>query len=415
MDIVITGVGVISPIGIGRDEFLQSLIQKKSGVKRRETLDAMNWPFGIAAAVEDFEPKKYIKNRKRLKVMCREIQFGCAAAQLAIDDSQLEVTGYDHERIGVITGSENFYCPPEAIKDVYIRYFKSQTQNLGTWVEAALREIEPLWMLKHLPNMVSSQIGIALDARGPSNAIVQNDVSGLLAVIEAIEVIRRGTADIMIAGGTGARMNLVGMVYRGVDGMASSNGEPPESACKPFDKNRTGMVAGEGAGMIALETREHAESRGAKILGHVRGVASTCKTNVSDFEDTIFRAANVAISKGDLTPDQISHVDACGFANKHDVTESRAIERLFGNEKPVSALKSYFGNLGAGSGTVEMIGSLLALREKKVLATLNSTELDSHCPVNLVAGDHLSDVPQSTFLKLGLSPSGQAAAIAVSV
>jgi 3-oxoacyl-[acyl-carrier-protein] synthase II len=188
--IVITGAGVVSPIGIGLVPFWEALLRGDSGVIRHPRLLALEAFAPFVSPVKEFDPRLYVPQRKSLKVMCNEIVYGVSAASLAMSDAGLGKVDISPDRFGVVTGSENFFCDPAAIQQVYARCLQEYGSiegriEIGAWIKAAMRDIEPLWMLKHLPNMISCHVGIAYDARGYSNAILQGDVSSLLAINEA--------------------------------------------------------------------------------------------------------------------------------------------------------------------------------------------------------------------------------------
>ena len=406
---VVTGTGVVSPIGVGRQAFWDALMQQRSGISVREPFTELDSPLRLAGAIRQFDPRQHIKNRKALKVMCREIQTGCAAANLAVAESQLDLTQVDPNRLGVISGAETYFCNPADLTDVYKRYLGQGEIDLGMWIEAAVRDVEPLWMLKYLPNMVSCQIGIALDARGPNNTIVQGDASGLLAIMEAAELIRRGLADIMITGSSGAKMNLVSMLYHGLAEMCRSVEDPAE-ASKPFDLHRRGLIAGEGAGMIVLESLTHARRRGANILAKIASVASTCCTAVSDMQSAIQRSITTAMQKSGFS--HVDHAMAHAQGVPEDRVEAQAIHEAL-DSTPVTALKSYYGNLGVGSGSLDLIASVLSLQEGLVPVTLNYQHADPACPVNVVHTEARQQQQHHSII-LSQSTTGQATAILLS-
>ncbi len=261
-EVVITGVGVVSPIGIGKNAFLESLRAGRSGVGPITLFDASGFPVRIGAEVRDFDPKAYVRPRKSLKVMAREIQFGFAAADLALADAAIESSRLEPDRFGVVFGAEMIYCDLSELEAAYRACMPAGTFESGRWAEAAMSEIFPLWLLKNLPNMVACHVAIAHDARGPNNTIGHSDVGSLVAIHEAVRVIARDKADIMIAGGVGARIQPTVMSYRG-DVDLSHRNEDPEHASRPFDAKRDGLVNGEGAAAFILESRQHAQRRSA--------------------------------------------------------------------------------------------------------------------------------------------------------
>ena len=276
-DIVITGLGVVSPIGIGCDAVWGALAAGESGIRLVYLFDASSLKVRFGGQIPDFEPKQYVRPRKSLKVMSREIQLGFAAADLALTDAGIAEATLDPDRFGVAFGNDMIYADLEDLEQTYRRSARDGRFDLHLWSEAIQEELHPLWLLKHLPNMTASHVAIAHDARGPNNSIVLGDVSGLLAIAEAASVIRRGWADVMLAGGTGCRLHPTALVARG-DGLLSHRADDFQAASRPFDRYRDGLVNGEGAGVIVLEAREHADRRGAVIQGELLATASRCET-----------------------------------------------------------------------------------------------------------------------------------------
>lgn len=409
-DVVITGLGVVSPIGIGKEAYWNSLREHRSGVGCRAAFNGTDWCFRIAAELKDFDPKQYVKPRKSLKVMCREIQMAYAAADLAMQDAGLERGQYDPDRLGVVLGSELFYCDVQEMEAVYRSCVAQGQFDYDAWGQCAMRDIYPLWMLKHLPNMAACHIGIAHDARGPTNTIVAEECSSLDAVIEAAQVIARGHADLMIAGGTGSRIGLTTMVYRGQRDL-SRRIDDPEAASRPFDALRDGMVIGEGAGAYVLESRRHAERRAARILARFLGYGQSFQSSTDSAKAAaIRRAIGSALRSAELDARQVGHVNAHGRSTlTDDAIEARAIREALG-DIPVTAPKSFFGYLGAGGGAVEMAASVLALTQGEVPVTLNYVQPDPQCPIRVIH-DQPHRPGHPTALVLSQSPLGQAAAV----
>lgn len=411
-DVVITGTGLVTPIGIGREAFLASIRDRRSGVRRMEEY-ANTDPdcvFRIGAPIDDFEGKNYIKPRKAIKAMCREVQTGFAAAQLAAEDAGLEQGSYAPERIGVVYGSELLYCRLEELEEVYRNCIVDGRYNHDLWGERAMADIFPLWMLKHLPNMSACQVGISLDARGPNNTLCHEDVSSYLALIEAANYISRGAADVMIAGGSSSRLNISKQIYRDTSLMSRRLDEPGKAA-RPFDAGRDGMVTGEGAAALVLESRGHAESRGAKILAQVGGYGRTCATRAdSSIATAIVRSIESAIRTSELDQSDLAYVSAFAAGTvDNDALEAQAIRQTLG-DIPVTALKSYFGFIGAGCGAVELAAATLALDTGEAPVTLNYEQPDQSCPVKVICEQPLK-VQQPAVLVAGNSYAGQAVSV----
>jgi 3-oxoacyl-[acyl-carrier-protein] synthase II len=266
--------------------------------------------------------------------------------------------------------------------------------------------------------MPASHIAIYNDLRGPNNSLTMREAASNLAIGEAFRTIRRGHASAMVAGATGTRILPMQAIHAlQTEQMAVENCDPAK-ASRPFDRNRTGMVAGEGAGMIVLEEYEAAKARGATILAEVVGFGSS---NVADenlvgqCDVALAQAMRAALRDAKLEPTEVGHINAHGLATtERDADEARAIHEVFGplaDKVPVVALKSYFGNLGAGSGTVELIASVLALREGRLPRTLNYETPDPACGL---AVTHDDKTPSGrSFLNFSVTPQGQAAVLCV--
>jgi 3-oxoacyl-[acyl-carrier-protein] synthase II len=429
-EVVITGLGVVSPIGIGRDAFNASLRAGRSGIRPIKLFDASGVPVRFAGEVTDFDPKLYVRPRKSLKVMAREIQFGFAAADMALQDANLDPAREDPDRFGVVFGAEMIYCELNELESVYRKCISGEPSppavegivggpfQFSRWAEAAMGEIYPLWLLRNLPNMVACHIAIAHDARGPNNTIGHSDVSSLNAIIEGVRVIQRDAADVMIVGGVGARVNPTSQSYRGHGDLSHRNDEPAR-ACRPFDADRDGLVNGEGAAAFILESRQHAEKRGAPILARIQGYSSTHEPVLPDKPlagSAARRALTDSLSRAGLQPSDISHVNAHGLSTiDDDHYEAQAIHEVLG-DVPVTAAKSFFGHLGAGCGAVELVAALTALQIGEIPFTLNYEHPDPACPVDVVVGEPrrpLDGLIRRAVVKLSTSRLGYAAALVI--
>jgi len=413
-DVVITGLGVVSPIGIGCEPFWKSLASGTSGIRPIDLFDSSSLSVRFGGQIPDFDPKVYVRPRKSLKVMSREIQLGFAAADLALTDAGVSAGQVEPERFGVVFGNDMIYADLEDLEGTYRRSAKDGRFDFALWSEAIQEELHPLWLLKHLPNMTASHIAIAHDARGPNNSLVLGDVSSLLALSEAASIIQRGWADVMLAGGTGCRLHPTALVARG-DALLSHRADDFRRACRPFDRDRDGLVNGEGAAVIVLESRAHAERRGAEIRGRLVSWASRCEPKARReglTGSSLRQAIRAALSGAALEPTDIGHVNAHGVGTiEMDSAEAQAIAAELGSV-PVTAPKSLFGHLGAGGGAVELAASVLGLGRGLVPATLNYDTPDPACPVNVVAGEPLAG-RAGTALAVNLSSTGQAAAVVI--
>jgi 3-oxoacyl-[acyl-carrier-protein] synthase II len=412
-EVVITGLGVVSPIGIGLEAFVESLHARRSGVRTMPSFVNTDLPFQIGAPVSDFDGKDFVQPRKTLKVMSREIQTAYAAANLAMKHAQLAPGAIDPDRFGVVLGSEMLYGDMNELADAFHHCIDESGFHFDRWGKNALQDIFPLWMLKYLPNMAACHVGIAHDARGPNNTIMQGEASSLLALMEGASYIERGLADMVMVGGTGSRLSETALPFRGAIDVAAWSNDPTQ-ASRPFDANRTGVVNGEGAGVLVLERREHAEQRGARIWARVAGYASRTEGRQRDARTglAIRNAVTGALQAAGIEPNQVGHVNAHGASIRHDDRiEASAIRDTLG-DAPVTALKSYFGYLGAGTGAVELAASVWSVAEGTVPATLNYETPDPECPVNVVHGEPLVGAAP-VAISLNHTPLGQAAAVVI--
>ncbi len=413
-EVVITGVGTVSPIGIGRGAFEASLATGQLGIRVAQPGQLGSLSVGCVGIVEGFDAKAYVKPRKSIKLMCRQIQLGYAAAMLAVEDAKLDTAATPSERFGVVMGSEMLYGPPHELELVIENSTAEGSFQIRRFGERILCDMFPLWMLNYLPNMAACHIGIGNDAQGANNSIVQGDASSLLAIAEAASVIQRGWCDVMIAGGCGSRINVTYRTHIG--GLAGTKSKSPEEASRPFDVARDGAVFGEGAGALLLESAEHAQQRGAIPMARLLGWAATHTGKPSKYcgpdANAIQRSIELALVRSGRTADDLDHVNAHGLSEmESDREEARAIAATVG-DVPVTALKSYFGNLGAGSGAVEAAASATAWQRGRVPGTLNHRQTDPQCPITVIpSGGKPCEKPCA--LLLNQSNTGQSVAIVI--
>jgi len=411
-DVVITGLGVVSPIGIGIDAFWASLLAGVSGVRPITAFDTTGSGVSFGAEVLDFDPKEFVKPRKSLKVMCRDIQFGVAVADLACAHAGILPGVVPPERLGVEFAADMMHCPLDELESACRASAVEGEVDLHRWAVEAFTHIYPLWMLKYLPNMPACHIAIAHDARGPNNSHSLGEVSSLLAMAEASRVIERGATDVMVTGGASSRLHPT-LWLRDSVGDSSRHAVAPAAASRPFDLHRDGAVHGEGAAAMVFESRAHAAARGAPILARVLGYGNAFepRRNGSPLRGQGIRAAtNAALRSAGLTAADIGHVNANGLSTvTDDRIEAMAIRDLLG-DVPVIAPKSYFGNAGAATGAVEAMVSVLALIHDLVPPSLNFDTPDPSCPVNVIQREPLAGAKRVALL-LNQSKTGQAAAI----
>ena len=425
--VVITGMGVVCPLGNSVGELGEALAAGRSGVVPLTLLPpiAEHVTFGgecraFTGEIDNFGPlEKEVKKaiRKALKMMCRETMMAIATAQQALADAQV-VSGetLSPERCGVVFGSDYMLTEPQDFVDGMLKCGAREGKfSYADWGTDGLGAMSPLWMLKYLPNMPGSHIAILNDLRGPNNSLTLRETSGLMAIREAMHTIQRGHADLMLAGATGTRIHPFKTVHAIQTEQLASPTLSPAEACRPFDADRTGMVVGEGAGSVVLEELESAQRRGATIYGELVGAGSSI---VAQSRSSTWnrRQALVNAMRGALDGRATcGHVSAHGLADAEtDADEAAALGEVLGpaaSQVPVLAAKSYFGNLGAASGMVELVASTLALAGGPLFGTLNYRTPDPRCPLQLSAERNLA--AGDSFLKLSVTPQAQAAAVLV--
>ena len=424
--VVVTGLGVISPIGCSPDDVWNSLKSQTSGVRRLESIPADNLPSTCGGEAREFtgdiaqygplEKKLKRTVKKGTKVMCREIQMGVAAAQLSLHHAGFEPGSCDPDRTGVVYGADYIMTVPEEFTDGIRRCLDEDGDfDFSEWAEKGLPRVDPLWLLKFLPNMPASHIAIYNDLRGPNNSLTLREASANLAVGEAYETIVRGSADVMIAGATGSRVHPLRTVHVMLQEELVPDDVPPEKACRPFDLNRQGSVIGEGAAALILEEADAAVARGATIYGEIVAWGSSTVADANGVgrgRQAIENVLRQSLTKANITAADVGHVHAHGLGTrKGDADEAAAIRAIFGNDKtPVTAAKSYFGNLGAGSGIVESIASMLAMQHDQMFPVLNYETTDPDCDIT-VAG--VQSPVGDCFVNVNVTPQGQASSLLV--
>ncbi len=410
-EVVVTGLGLASPLGLTRQAFWQSLIDGRSGIQPLPRFNREPFSVRIGGQVIDFDPKLYVTPRKSLKVMSREIQLGFTASQLALEDARIADGTVDAERFGVVFGADMMYTEGCEIEPAFLRCMHDGKFDFSRWGEAGMREMFPLWLLKYLPNMPACHVAIAHDARGPNNSIILGEASSLLAMTEAMRAIEDDRADVMIVGGTSCPIHARNWVFRDPQ-QYSRRYDEPGRAVRPFDADRDGQVPGEGAGAVVVESRQHAAARGVRPIARLVSHASTfgCPCAGAPTKTAIANSIRLALSKPGITASEIDHVNANGSgALVGDRVEAQAIAELLG-DVPVTAPKSFFGNVIAGTGALEAAASLLAFEHGQIPVTLNYERRDPECPVNVVAGEPWPSTRPYVLL-LNQSSTGQCVAV----
>jgi 3-oxoacyl-[acyl-carrier-protein] synthase II len=411
--VVLTGIGLVNPIGVGREAFAAALRGGHSGVRALRSFDATELPVRIGGEIATFEPRDYLdkKDRKQLKMMVRTIQLAVAGARLALGDAALAPGAYDPERLGIAFGTGTI---PGDLSDLGLAAQNSYDAerrriDLGRWGALGVPTIPPMWMLNHVPNMPACHTAILNSARGPTNTITQSDAAGLLAAGEAFRILRGGRADVMLTGGADTRTNPLTLVRYYLFSQLSTRNDEPAQACRPFDAARDGQVLGEGAGVLVLETLDHARRRRARINAEVLGFASGFDSGRAG--NGLARVIRSALAAAGIAPQDLDHVNAHAPATRDDdAWEARGLaEALGAHAVPVVAFKSYFGNLGPGAGATELAASVVSLADGTLPAMLNFTASAADCPVRVVHTPRPIERP--TFLKVSCTERGQCAAM----
>jgi 3-oxoacyl-[acyl-carrier-protein] synthase II len=414
-EIVVTSAGVACPIGIALDAVWASLLEGRSGVRRLNLFDAPDMPTPFGGEVDGFDAKKFVKNRKSLKVMSRDIQLAVAAAEMAASSAGISANPLDPERFGVLFGADVIPCELAELVPAFRSCIVEGKFDFHRWGYAAMSEMFPLWLLKYLPNMLACHIGLAHDARGPNNTLTLGDVSCVSAAIEAFRVLERGQADAMLSGGAGSRIHPM-RIFRGISHELSRRGDEPEKACRPFDADRDGMVNGEGAAAFLWETQDHAKRREAvplaKILAHTSAYERIDTGNPeSELRGgAIRRALAGVLQEANLGPRGVGCVIAHGFSTRlDDQREARAIRAVLG-DVAVTAPSSCFGHFGAGCGAVEIAAAILSIMHRQIPPTMNYERPDPACPIDVVH-EEPRVLESPTALVLSHSQQGQAVAM----
>lgn len=415
--VVISGIGIVSPIGIGIDTFWRNICSGKSGIGRLESIPTENLPSKLAAEVKDFKPELHLYNKKFLKVMSRDMQLGVSAASDAVRNAGITEGVVDPDRFGVSFGAGHIPTTPDELVEAVKHCAKHDSFEFTRWGEDVMGQITPLWMLRQLPNMPACHISIEHNAQGPNNTITSQDSSALLALSEAMRWIKRGAVDCMIVGACTSNINPLDLSRKNLIDLLSHD-EDPKRACRPFDRDRNGTILGEGAAAFVVENYDHAVRRGADIYAEVIGLGAGCdgrpSANNNHQNDTgLVRAIESAMRQANLKPSQLGHINAHGKSTKiDDQVEARAYHHLFGDDAakiPITALKSYFGHFDAGSGAVELAASILSLRHNATPATLNYETPDPLCNLDIIHGE-ARPLSIPTAMSVSRTAFGQSAA-----
>ena len=369
---------MVSPVGTGKETFWENLMAGKSGISLIESFDTTDLPTKIAGLVTDFNPADYI-DKKEVRRMDRYSHLALAGAHLAVEDAGLDLEKTDLDRVGVIFGS--------GIGG--IQTFEDQTR---TYVERGANRVSPFFVPMMIANMAAGQIAIRYGFRGPNVTTVTACASSTNSVGDAFKLIQRGDADVVITGGSEAPISPIGMAGFCAMRAMSTRNEDPTKASRPFDAERDGFVMGEGAGVLVLESLEHALARGANIYAEVVGYGSTCDASHITAPDPEGRGAaksmELAIQDAGLEPTDISYINAHGTSTPlNDKCETMAIKKVLGehaSKVAVSSTKSMTGHLLGGAGGLEAIVCALAISKNQVPPTINLENPDPDCDLDYV-------------------------------
>ncbi|TAK90368.1 MAG: beta-ketoacyl-[acyl-carrier-protein] synthase family protein [Burkholderiaceae bacterium] len=402
--VVITGLGVISPIGNSKADFLEALRTARSGIKVR-TPDYPDLKTRIAGFT-DFNPTDFL-TRPELTGMDRVSQFTLAAAKQAMADAQIAFEENEWPRVGVALGTG--LGGANTINETYVQLFKKDPNR-----------VHPLSVLMTMSNAPAAHIALKYQAQGPSMTYTCACSSSNIAIGEAARQIRHGYADVMFTGGTEAMLNYGSLKgWEAMRVLGLEDPEDPSRSCKPFSKNRTGLVLGEGAAVFILESLEHAQRRGAKIYAELVGYGSTNDPGhiTRPSVEGQAQAMRAALQDAMLTPDAIDYINAHGTATAvNDATETAAIKQVFGERAyrlPVSSTKSMHGHLLGAAGAVEMMACLLALEEQMLPPTAGVIEPDPECDLDYVAGVARRGVAVRTVMSNSFAFGGSNAVLIV--
>lgn len=404
--IVITGVGAANPLGLTVDEMWDGLKTGKSGIDTITAFDPVGFSCRIAGQVPEFKVRNYVpkSHRKATKLMSRDIELSIVAANEAIEDSGL-VTKYKSEaeeeytiapdRFAINMGTGLISCDFTELAYSVGQSVTDGKFDIKKWGIDGLNTLTPLWLLKYLPNMLPCHVGIIHDIRGPSNTITCGEAGSYLAIGEAMQVIKRGDAEVALAGGCEAKVNAIVMARQCLlKRVTTEHNESPATACRPFAKDATGSVFGESAALVILEELETARGRGAKIYAEVAGLGQS--TNLSTTFEKLEQdgkgvqiAIRKAMEEANITPDDIDLIIPNGSGiPADDAAEAAAITRAMGaniERIPVLPTKAVVSHTGSGAGCIDTIAAAKAISTGLIPAAVNCDEKFDGCKLNIVS------------------------------
>lgn len=407
--VVITGIGTVTACGLGYESLWQMALEGRSAIRELTDFTTNGSPVRVGGRITDFKAEDFVKARKSLKVMSRDIQLAVAASRLAVQDSGIVLDQVDRTRTGVTLGSGLINNDLEELAAGIKQSFDSEGRfQMKLFGRDGIRALYPLWLLKYLPNMPACHISILHGLKGPSNTLTTSSTGCLQAVGEAYRVIERDDADLVLAGASDSKVNPLGLSRLYLLGLLSERNHVPSEVYRPFDRRRDGMVVGEGSGIFVLEEREHALQRGAKIYGEILGYNARFHSQEGSMTHALEEAGRP------LKDVSFIHAHGSGVPEE-DILEARSIAKIFYNgwkQIPVTASKSITGHLVDGVGAVELSLSLLSLERKILPAIVNLEEPDPACDLNFVKNEPQT-LESRTFLLHAYGLGGQSAALVV--
>ena len=402
--VVVTGLGAITPLGLTADEFWDNLVAGKSGIGPMTLCDPTDYPCQIAGQADDFNPNDYIGSREARR-MARFSQLAVAAAMQAVADAALDIAGEDPYRVGVLLGNGNGGFP-------------TLEENCRILADRGGMRMSPFFFPMVLPNMAAANVSQYVGAHGYNSTATTACAASNNAIGEALQAIRHGLADVMLAGGAEAGISQLGLAGFAVMRALSTRNDEPRRASRPFDAERDGFVPAEGAGVLVLEERERAIARGASILCELSGFGATSDAGhlVQPQESgaSAARAMANAISDAGLVPSDVGYINAHGTSTPlNDAVETVAVKRLFGDDAyriPISSTKSMIGHSLGASGALEAIACVKTIIDRKVHPTVNYEYPDPECDLDYVPNVARS-APVSTVLSNAFGFGGQNACL----
>jgi 3-oxoacyl-[acyl-carrier-protein] synthase II len=376
--VVVTGIGLVSPLGIGVAPNWQALVAGRSGVGRITKFDVSAFATQIAGEVKGFDPLQFI-DKKDVKKMDIFVQYAVAASQFAVDDGKLQVTSEEARRVGVFIASG-------------IGGFTSIEREHKALLDGGPRKISPFFIPSAIINLAAGQVSIRFGAKGPNSATCTACSASAHAIGDAWEIIRRDDADVMIAGGSEAAITPMGVGGFGAMRALSTRNDEPEKASRPFDRGRDGFIIGEGAGVVILEELEHARRRGAPIYAELVGYGMSADafhiTAPSEDGEGAVRVMEMAIKKAGIKPSDVDYINAHGTSTPYnDKLETLAIKKCFGEHArkvAISSTKSMTGHLLGAAGGLEAVITALAVHHQCVPPTINLDNPDPECDLDYV-------------------------------